>query len=480
MAQRLNGVERDVKKLKDEDSDYESDSDVDSEYDDDDRLGWEDMTIPDVRDANFERFKNRYTKEEGMHCIEVLMAGSDLNAQICKELHRREEFSLIQAGIRVDKDDLDEPWIRRVRLQSPGLLLMLDQIVEMDKTKWNAQNRRTFYRPFSLFIFAQEAMREKLVALEEKFSDESLRISQSKNPALWKLVSGFREFKIRASEEQHDSTTGKPTVEGRIEMGASGQVSVNNDEDSSPSSLGEWKSRLADALLESYHTLLELRCYVNFVDQRIIPQSQKFDDPKSPGAQKIRFDDLYYLFRPGELVYWPATAQSDMMASPTREVFRLYGTDKPPATAFNRSEPVAHCRIRRKNSDETPQMFTISFYAIDYNGNTYGAIDGNGFSFPHFLGFRDVVSLRVYPLRYHPHSDEIIKNLVDGGYKFRDIITKKHVAYCGWALNNSQQGEYNPQYFTTSGMGPPHRSVGGRQYQFLWLVNTVDLSRLKL
>lgn len=457
LAQRLNSVEHDVRKLKD-DGDYDSDSDLDSEYDDADRLGWEDMTIPDVRDVNFELFKNRYSKEEGIHCIEVLVAGSDLNAQVCKELQRRDQLSITDAGIRVDKDDIDEPWIRRVRLQSPGLLLLLDQAVDTEKN-WKAQNRTTFYRPFSLFVHAQEKMKERLVAMEEKFSDKAAQSSQQTNPFLWKLASGFRDFKKKSSEQQQDSTAEKLTGEGL----ATGQVSKDTDEDS-PLNLGDWKNSLADALLDSYHTLLELRCYVDFVDKRIMPQSQKFDDPAKPQAQKVRFEDLYYLFRPGELVYWPAIMRSDIMATPTREVFRLYGTNKCPTTSYNTYEPAAYCKPRNKEPKQGSQAFSIKIYAVDYDGNAYGAICGKDYLFQYFPGLLDVTSLPIYPLRYHSQSDEIIKSLVEGGHRFREIIKNKHVMYCGWASNNSPHAEYNPQYFHPPGMRGHPSPYGGGEY----------------
>jgi hypothetical protein len=50
-----------------------------------------------------------------------------------------------------------------------------------------------------------------------------------------------------------------------------------------------------------------MRCYINFVDEEIMPLYTMFD---GTSRTKIRFEDLWLLFRAGELIY--ASHNSDV------------------------------------------------------------------------------------------------------------------------------------------------------------------------
>jgi hypothetical protein len=62
-------------------------------------------------------------------------------------------------------------------------------------------------------------------------------------------------------------------------------------------------------------TLGAMQCYVDFVDEKIMPLYHEYD---GTSTTKIRFEDLFHLFRMGDLVY--ASPSSDVRPD------RRYGT----------------------------------------------------------------------------------------------------------------------------------------------------------
>ncbi|KAK7967973.1 uncharacterized protein PG986_002250 [Apiospora aurea] len=141
-----------------------------SDLEDDYQLGYEENTIPETRDVNFEQFKNRYGDDDWKNCIEVLVAGSDFEEQIRQELKRRDELDEDDHKRRPNFEESDDAIIQRVRVQSPALLFLLCETMQHSDVQWKGQNRTTFYRPFSSFVYRHDKMKDELKKLEEHWS----------------------------------------------------------------------------------------------------------------------------------------------------------------------------------------------------------------------------------------------------------------------------------------------------------------------
>lgn len=295
---RLNKLERRVDKL-DSDSD-DSDTPSEADLEDDYRLGFEEKIIHEVRDVDFEHFKNRYAEKDGKYCIEVLVAGSNLQEEVRRELKRRDLLDSDELRPGDNDDELEEKIIHRVRIQSPSLLFLLHSVLENDLSNssflWKGQNRMTFFRPFTWFVHVQDQMRLKLEELENQFSGTQFPSGADTWPTVAELAASFEETTILQNqnvgrESAQDSGDGTAGIEQNVME--TGWVPLPKRLD---------RHILERALSESYETLLALRCYVGFVDKRIIPHATNFKRLNTPNQLSVRYQDLSYLFQVGELV----------------------------------------------------------------------------------------------------------------------------------------------------------------------------------
>ncbi|KAI0966413.1 hypothetical protein F4678DRAFT_466486 [Xylaria arbuscula] len=423
---RLNKFERRLDKL-DSDTD-DSDTASEASLEDDYRLGFEEKVIHEVRDVDFEHFKNRYTEKDGKYCIEVLVAGSNLQEEVRRELKRRDLLDSDELRPGDNDDELGEQIIHRVRIQSPSLLFLLHSVLENDYANssflWKGQNRMTFFRPFTWFVHVQDKMKLKLGELENQFSGTQFPPGAATWPTVAELVTSFEESAIlekqsvgrESAQDSEDKTAG---IE-QYAMGA-GWVPLPKRVD---------RHILETALLESYETLLALRCYVGFVDKRIIPDATKHKRLDAPDQLSVRYQDLSYLFQVGELVCVRIPGHG--LDGP--RIARVRQLIKPDASTLPWGQDYIACVPRRRKTRNTLPIntFAVDHYTVDYNGVKY-TTHRDLTSIDFFNGQMEITSLAIYPLRFHSDKEKLAQTAQDSGKKFRDAVASKHMLYCGWS-----------------------------------------------
>ncbi|KAI8632708.1 hypothetical protein F5Y19DRAFT_418592 [Xylariaceae sp. FL1651] len=428
---RLNKLERRLNRKLSFDSDSDSDASSEaSDLDDDYKLGFEENVINEARDMDFEHFKNRYTEHDGKCCIEVLVAGSNLGEQVRQELKRRGTLKSDDDGPGDRYEDSDEQIIHRVRIQSPSLLFLLCSVLGdfngQPYFQWKGQNRTTFYRPFTWFIYAQAGMKAKLEELEKKFSEVEKSADEHDTRTIAELISTLEQ-----APRSENSNTESPQLLRATTMGPEETISEGNSR-----SLARRVERniLERALLGSYQTLLALRCYVNFVEERIIPTATRYETSSAlPLAQEVRYQDLYDLFQIGELVHVVSPFRlPGVQPPPSPLIGRICDIFKPDATVqVSSQEDYVQCVPRRQKTSRS-DLFKILLYTIDYDGVVYGA-KTESVVFRFFNGTKEVTSLPAYPLLFHPNPEELTQPLEANGHMFLDAVASKHTAYCGWS-----------------------------------------------
>jgi hypothetical protein len=106
-----------------------------------------------------------------------------------------------------------------------------------------------------------------------------------------------------------------------------------------------------------------MRCYVNFVEQRIMPLWTQFDKFDENTPKKICYEEIPMLFRPGKLTFVPSSQNASKVyyQSAIQNNFRMY----------------VCCPLDiyyRYNSDkwETPSERTFwTLYCLDHDGETF-------------------------------------------------------------------------------------------------------------
>ncbi|RYP80724.1 hypothetical protein DL769_002321 [Monosporascus sp. CRB-8-3] len=402
--------------------------------------------IPEVRKVNFEHFKNRYNTDERDYAIDVLVAGPNIQAQIRREQasRRKEDLARIRqnymltygymnnnyappprrdAEERFKKEKKTEPanpseaQIQRVRIQSQPVLGHLTSLLNETERR---STPRTFVRPFKPLVYFQPKMKEILATLEEKWGD-------------------VEELDEADSDQGGDTPEEVELLEDSAAVEASDPGEASDDEDTSDTeSLQsvDSNSEDLDTLMDSTEALRDMRCYVDFVDREIMPLHRQYDGNT---ARKVKFDDLWHLFRVGDLIYMPAANET---GGRYHELWRVYRTECPdPDITY----PTSGWEFF-EDEFQAPEgkTFNIFAYYIDHDGTSFGAVR-HTFELPSFPGEREIDSLEVYPVRYRENHEQFLESLKSQGQRFQRFLnpSDRHQAYNGWTLTR------NPPFDTT-------------------------------
>ena len=125
-------------------------------------------------------------------------------------------------------------------------------------------------------------------------------------------------------------------------------------------------------------------------------------------GKEITYDLLWSLFKPNTVVYTTC-----------------YGTHKPRCVSYRFGE--------ERTMDDGTDYFHLECYCLDFDGKTFGeATVELGIS--KFRGTKQIDSLGVFPLEYHPNRSEVQAYLVECGRKFVSLMGVHHRQYRGDAF----------------------------------------------
>lgn len=267
----------------------------------------------------------------------------DHHANASEERTRKEK--------KVEAVQATDTEIRRVRVQSQPVLGHLTSLLNDTEQR---STPRTFVRPFKSLVYFQPKMKEILATLEEKWAD-------------------VEDLDERSSEKLEDSTPDEVDfVEALNDEGSSTEEQSresNDDGDDDAASIVSVDSNAEDldGIMDSVEALRDMRCYVNFVDNEIMPLYKQYDGTT---AERVKFDDLWSLFRIGDLICMPAAGET---AGRYHEIWRIYRIELPTPEAGYPSSGWEFFtdELQQNNKKET---FNIFAYYIDHDGNNLGAV----------------------------------------------------------------------------------------------------------
>ncbi len=322
-------------------------------------------TIPKVRECTYAQFKNRFHPrgEDGRFAVDVLLSGPLLHQETLEERSLRarlfEQRGPAPVSARIVKDknlskavtqantvnDLIEQaqsgakWPRRIRIQAPALLRILGKV---NNEKWS-DRPRTYYRPFHALIFQHEEMREVLEGLEKRWG-----------PQLDGEAAPVTDDEKGGANGDEDPDLG------------SGDDSPDGDEDAD------------DSVIESPKALACMREYVKYMDQNIMPDYYRFENMDVSSNAKVRFSDLWYLFRTGELVYRPVDGElPDRRDFRTgKRIWQTYYIDPRSERQSATASDDPDTRDPAEDRDDT--AFRVGCYYIDYTGDGFCVVKDQG------------------------------------------------------------------------------------------------------
>lgn len=396
--------------------------------------------IPEVRKVNFENFKNRFQDVgEPDYAIDVLVgAPGTIKGQIRREQghRRREEIARFRqsyldlrdspAGRKKTSDSVDrarrekrndtvlspDAEIQRIRIQSQPVLGHLTSLLNDTEQR---STPRTFMSPFKPLIYFQPKMRQILATLEEKWADfEEVESSES----------DIVELTAGGDRDTH--------VDGMSGEGQDAGSENDDDNDSDNESLISVDSNVDedfDSVMDSPEALRDMRCYVNFIETEVHPLYTRFEDCS---ADKVKFDDLWSLFRPGDLIHMPTSGETGGRYHEVWRVYRTKASDPEMSTSSSKWEFFADDLM----GPEDDSKFRIYAYYIDHDGTKFGAVRRK-FDIESFVGMREITSLPVFPVRYREGYQQLLASLTEQGRKFINYMDDRHQQYSAWTLTRN-------------------------------------------
>jgi hypothetical protein len=188
-------------------------------------------------------------------------------------------------------------------------------------------------------------------------------------------------------------------------------------------------------LVDSRVSLDHLSKFVDFIETHIVPLFQR---AAGTSHRKFRFNDLWMIFQPVELLYVPLSSDS-----PQSSAIAAKGSSTKMYQAIWRIYGLAFDAIDENKPDDIGKPardLDIHVYYLDYDGISYCPVR-RMFTIPSYDGERDITSFEIFPLRFVKDPEKIKVTHRTQGVLFRDAVTKRHLAYGGWTLSHGPNGD---------------------------------------
>ncbi|RSL48873.1 hypothetical protein CEP54_012700 [Fusarium duplospermum] len=182
-----------------------------------------------------------------------------------------------------------------------------------------------------------------------------------------------------------------------------------------------------------------LRLLKDLIEMELAPSIGLCQRIKDGVVEKIAFEDLWFLFQPGDMLYFKShshdqlgkayavTGGQQRKRSRTKEEVIEMGGPMPRINDPENDIPVIHQAGR---GTWTPLI--VDYYTMEFDGYHVGPVCGRR-QIRHYAGERKITDLPVYPLRFHKKREEMIQQL-----------TARGKMYCSSYGHKSYRGSTTP------------------------------------
>ena len=301
-------------------------------------------------------------------------------------------------------------------------------------------------RPFKPLVYHETRIREVFQLLKRKWGNvdneaptnhaaESTVANDKGHNATAPLLAGLAVTSSAECETKSNDDEQSATTE------TNKKSTAENDPNSSQNAMSE-------DISNSLEAFKDLGCLIEFIDVELRPI---MDSYSGSTRQKVWFNDLWHLFKPGDLIHCPLNHKE------TADELFVDGKYFPqkPEDRYQEGLRVVCTTGGRPHLEESTEnyggtghrtrtnAFVLSTYWVDFNGTRFNASTWQFFLVP-FVGEKDITSLECYPLRYSPEASQLKSKWKSRGEAFREYMTFKYRYYTGKSLTCGPTGYRGP------------------------------------
>jgi hypothetical protein len=309
----------------------------------------------------------------------------------------------------------DSKEIQRIMVNSAALRQELEEITGVTLGTVGV----TIAPPYKLIVPFIEDYKMRLDELEE---------------ALSKLKSGTKGNDSEQLEEEEPETVEAKEAEDDAISNTEDKNDVKSKaaekDDTKPSSshsiadFDDTDNIQADLTMRHAH----LKCLYDFAQEELRDVLDLRASIAKGTCKKILFEDLWHLFKPGDVVYsvYNGRIQLD-------KVYACSGGQLRRKVALEDYNMGYAPGTRREDmSLGSWTTFKVDAFEIQFNGHEYGP-RAVTHVINHYAGERDITELPMYPIRFQPEGESILKQMEERGKRY--IASSGHRWYEGTSLS---------------------------------------------
>jgi hypothetical protein len=173
----------------------------------------------------------------------------------------------------------------------------------------------------------------------------------------------------------------------------------------------------------------ELSNYINFVEKVILPLKTRWEPIPLHPTPKIRYVDLWYIFKPGDLMYWGGIKSGSNEQPSAPKVGMLV------SVTVEADEEDFNGKIWNQVITTWFRSYELNIIHLDFDGRAFRPVTTR-WRLSSYQGEKDIRSLLVYPLDCEPDSKKIVAEYQQYGNKFKRFCSnQRHWFHSGWTLD---------------------------------------------
>lgn len=268
-----------------------------------------------------------------------------------------------------------------------------------------------------------EAIRKVSTTLGPKRDDMEISTEKSAN------ILQNSTFFNKHFEKIKQSSTITPTNERLEDKSSENHIST---EQLSSSKTTDEARKFTCTCLKDARDHLQVLCHA--IDQYMSELLSKKSDILNYRVKKIKFQDLWLLFKPGDLII---TSSKPHLA---RRVLGVRG-GRPLLTKaqldLNTNGAMINKHVVTGRTAE-PSPFTLEYLGIDFDGEKFGPIN-ESVEISEFDDEKNIVELEVYPIGFSEDPTALRELLLTRGQRFVQLGNFKHKRYTGLSLTDPEE-----------------------------------------